>query len=62
MSNLTKADILNIIADLERAIESSEDAMKDKDDKSHMQGRIHAYKYAVSRVKAMAQWKDMKLI
>ena len=62
MSDLTKADVLNILTDLERAIESSEKAMKLKDDKGHMQGRIHAYKYAVGRIKAMALWKSMKLI
>jgi len=62
MSDLTKADVLSIIADLERAIESTENAMKDRDDKDHFQGRIHAYKYALSRIKAMANWKGMELV
>jgi hypothetical protein len=65
---LTKADVLSVLADIERGIENSKAAMgKGLDPKSARdgdyvrRGKLQAYQYAESRLRAMARWKGMEL-
>jgi hypothetical protein len=62
MSDLTKADVLSIIAELEKAIENNKKAQIDHGISDKRKGKIEAYEYAISRIKATAHWIGMKLI
>lgn len=61
VNELTKADILSIIADLEKAIENNKKAQIDIGVSDKRKGKIEAYEYAINRIKAMTRWKGIEL-
>jgi len=57
----TKADVMKILAELEGAVEKNQIAQVEHGLSDIREGKIRAYRYAISRIKSMAQWKGIEL-
>ena len=60
---LTQGDCLHVLAEIERGIENVENAGPSsnmRDGTILRKGKLHAYRYAKSRLVSMMKWKGMK--